>query len=114
VSCSNPTVTYIGETGNLPERIDAHNSGYGSHQTQSRYLRPWAVLAYVVGFGGNVKMRKAFKSQWKNLKQYEEQSKSRQLHPEEVVDLGRRVIATRKMQDNDECLRLVKAGTVVS
>jgi predicted GIY-YIG superfamily endonuclease len=110
VSCRNPMVTYIGETGNLPERIDAHNSGYGSHQTQSHYLRPWAILAYVVGFGHSIKKRKAFEGQWKNRKRNEEEEKLRRLQPEEIIHLATCVISDRKCHDPHEDLRLVIAG----
>jgi len=41
---------YIGSTKQLPKRLSQHNSGWGSRQTSSPLLRPWALLAYVAGF----------------------------------------------------------------
>jgi predicted GIY-YIG superfamily endonuclease len=113
VSCRDTSVTYIGETSNLPARIDAHNSGHGSHQTHSEYLRPWAVLAYVVGFEGSVAKRKAFESQWKNLRVSTTEARGR-LCAVDVAELAKHVIAYRKTQDPNEDLRYVRTGTVSS
>jgi hypothetical protein len=113
VSCQDTSVTYIGETSNLPARIDAHNSGHGSHQTQSEYLRPWGVLAYVVGFEGNVAKRKAFESQWKNVRITTTAARGR-LSAVDVAELAKQVISMRKIDDPDEDLRYVRTGTVAA
>ena len=53
VSSQDATATYIGQTGNLPECLHQHNSGYGSNQTQSHLLQPWILFGYIVSFGGS-------------------------------------------------------------
>jgi len=92
VSCKNTSVTYIGETHDLSHRIDCHNSGIGSDQTQSVALRPWAVLAFVVGFDGDRNKRKAFESQWKAAREHEMARLHRALEADEVANLALQVI----------------------
>ena len=57
--------TYIGQTICIRTRIQQHNSGYGSSSTQPSYLRPFAILAYICGFGGRRTLREHVEYQWK-------------------------------------------------
>ena len=57
--------TYIGQTICIRTRIQQHNSGYGSTSTQPTYLRPFAILAYICGFGGRKTLREHVEYQWK-------------------------------------------------
>ena len=55
---------YIGETVNIVNRLRQHNSGIGAKQTRDLRYRPWALLAYVTGFAGDVEARKHFEKRW--------------------------------------------------
>jgi predicted GIY-YIG superfamily endonuclease len=112
VSCQNTDVTYIGETGFLPKRIDYHNSGYGAEQTASANLRPWAILAYVVGFEGNIKKRKEFEKEWEYERDSEIQRLNRRLLPDEIANLALKQMLRRKQTFPNEDLRFVRAGIV--
>jgi predicted GIY-YIG superfamily endonuclease len=65
VSLKDRCTTYIGQTKRLVQRLRKHNSGYGSEGTSDYRLWPWALLAYVTGFDGNVRAMLAFERQWK-------------------------------------------------
>lgn len=43
-SQSIPSQTYIGSTGDLKERLAAHNSGKSTHTNN---FKPWQLIAYV-------------------------------------------------------------------
>ena len=61
-----PHYTYIGTTINLRDRLNAHNSGYGSSSTEPLFLRPFALLAYISGFnGGRRDLRFWLENKWK-------------------------------------------------
>jgi len=65
ISLKSPTTVqglYIGSTKHLPKRLSQHNSGWGSRQTSSPLLRPWALLAYVAGFDTNYEKMRAFET----------------------------------------------------
>ena len=109
-SLKDQTVTYIGETNDLAQRLKRHNSGYGSKQTSSHIHRPWALLAYVVGFSGSVSSRKAFESQWKTARL----SHTNGLNADETANLAKQVISNRKRENSNEELRFVRTGTIYS
>ena len=46
------TFIYIGTTNCLKTRLRTHNSGHGALATEPSYLRSYALLAYICGFGG--------------------------------------------------------------
>ena len=112
ISCRNKAVTYIGQMQNLLERLDQHNSRYGSIQTAPVELQPWGLLAYVVGFDTDKRMRLAFEHQWKNVRENERLRQRRNLTPGEIAALAEKVIAMRKVHDKSESLRLVYAANV--
>lgn len=57
---------YIGTTNCIRSRLLAHNSGYGSTSTEPAYLRPYALFAYICGFGGGrADLRYYIENKWK-------------------------------------------------
>lgn len=64
VSTRDTNMMYIGETNNIRRRLTQHNSGDGSCITRQRFLQPWAVYAFVVGFRTR-RERQMFESIWK-------------------------------------------------
>ena len=63
--------TYIGTKKCITNRIMAHNCGRGATETTPTYLRPFALLAYIWGFGEtedencDSKLHFAFERKWK-------------------------------------------------
>lgn len=68
VSMKTRTDNYIGETEDLARRLRSHNSGHGSQGSTSVNLRPWSVVAFVMGFDGKRWPRRHFERQWKELR----------------------------------------------
>jgi predicted GIY-YIG superfamily endonuclease len=64
VSTKNTSYMYIGETKNLRNRLHQHNTGNGAIPTQHRFLQPWAVFCYVMGFKDRQE-RTRFEARWK-------------------------------------------------
>ena len=57
---------YIGTTNCIRSRLKAHNCGHGSTSTEPTYLRPYALFAYICGFGGGRKdLRYHIEKTWK-------------------------------------------------
>jgi predicted GIY-YIG superfamily endonuclease len=104
VSLQNRDVTYIGQTNNLSRRIDQHNTRSGSIQTSSAVLQPWALVAYVSGFGNNKMKRLEFEKQW----QAKVHRLGSTLSTNEIVDLGNSIIVDRKEICPDEDLRFIR------
>lgn len=65
LSIRDKTFTYIGMTGNIIRRLRQHNSGVGSSSTEPLHLRPYAVLAYICGFGKNRERMFSMERKWK-------------------------------------------------
>jgi predicted GIY-YIG superfamily endonuclease len=107
VSLRNSKTTYIGQTKKLVQRLKEHNSGYGSQGTSDPHLRPWALLAYVTGFDGNVTSMLAFERQWKVRRDNYQVTA-----PMQIADLGRSLIASWQ-ETNPEAadLRYIATGT---
>ena len=106
VSVTHPDVTYIGETSNLCAHINQHNSRSGSLKTSSEELQPWALVAYVAGFGGDVSKRRSFETVW----QHKLARLGRNLDLTSKADLAADVIAERRRTFSAETLRYVKIG----
>jgi predicted GIY-YIG superfamily endonuclease len=108
VSLKNRGVTYIGQTKRLVQRIKEHNSGYGSQGTSDYRLRPWALLAYVSGFDGNVGAMLAFERQWKATRDH-----YRLTDPMQIADVGRSLIGTWQESNRGGTeLRYIATGTI--
>ena len=59
--------TYIGTTNCIRLRLKQQNSGNGSVDTAPSYLRPFALFAYVCGFGGRRRdLRYYIENKWKD------------------------------------------------
>jgi predicted GIY-YIG superfamily endonuclease len=66
VSMKHPSYTYIGTTNCIRTRIQMHNCGNGAIETAPAYLRPFALFAYVCGFGGTRRdLRYYIERKWK-------------------------------------------------
>lgn len=66
VSLQDKKSLYIGQTTNLVRRLRDHNRGAGAKATAEPLLRPWALLAYVTGFGKDTRARQRFEGAWKH------------------------------------------------
>ena len=62
ISITTPEANYIGETICLKKWLKQHNSGYGSNFTYEH--RPYAVFAFICGFGRNKNLMKHVEYQW--------------------------------------------------
>jgi predicted GIY-YIG superfamily endonuclease len=108
VSLKDRRTTYIGQTKRLVQRLQEHNSGYGSQGTSDYRLRPWALLAYVTGFDGCVSTMLAFEGQWKDRR-----DNLRIVDPMQVADLARSLIAIwRQSNPTGADLRYIATGTI--
>ena len=58
---------YIGMTQNMYRRLKQHNSGYGAIESCDPRKRPWALIGYIAGFGGDRKLMRAVESCWQGL-----------------------------------------------
>ena len=67
VSLRQRNFTYIGTTNCIRLRLQQHNSGNGAVDTAPVYLRPFALFAYVCGFGGGRRdLRYHIENKWKD------------------------------------------------
>ena len=57
--------TYIGTSNCIRTRIVEHNSGYGSRSTEDYRLRPFAMMAYICGFGCDRPLMYSIEAKWK-------------------------------------------------
>jgi len=97
ISIPRPSISYIGQTQDLHQRINQHNRGWTQHWTNSITLRPWACMAYVVGFASK-RHRLHFESLWQNLVQtsYPNQSAA----PTQVLSVGELAVSKYHEQYN--------------
>ena len=76
LSLRHQNFTYIGTTKCIRNRIMAHNCGCGAAETTPIYLRPFALLAYICGFGEteddncDSKLRFAIERKWKEKRDW--------------------------------------------
>lgn len=104
VSTRIPFYFYIGETGDLSNRLRTHNSGNGPAVTAKPVLIPWALIGYVTGFPDRTS-RRQFEAIWK--------ASAKGRHRLRATDTGLLTIAVdlifrRQMVH----LRVVKCGSV--
>ena len=91
------SVHYIGECVNLIRRLDVHKRRAGPSATADPDLQPWALLAFVSGFGENSKSeRMCFERLWqayrKRDKLYRREHNMAPLTANAVGDLGERLV----------------------
>jgi len=104
--------TYIGETNDLLTRLRQHNSGWGSLQTASTQLRPWALLSYVCGFDGSKVHMQRFEREWQQKRDFNFRVR-RRLCPSQIADLARSVMGEWAVHDHLSHLdlRYMQTGT---
>lgn len=104
--------TYIGSSENVQRRFAEHNRGFGSNQTAPPSLRPWALLAYVVGFDGDKQKYSTFENNWIWRKEQLFSNPSIRPTVESILELATQII--QEYQEKDPCtsLRLIKCGTL--
>lgn len=101
-------VTYVGYTSNMRRRYDEHNSkAGGSASTRRLNLKPWGLLAYVVGFYSKHDAM-VFEAKWKI------QIEAEQHHGCMVSTMVREYIAEQiiSLWSHPTELRLVLCGEV--
>jgi len=112
VSIKDLNFTYIGSCQNIGIRLSQHNSGYGSMQTSSPTLRPWALLAYVTGFDGNSHAYTSFENRWISAKERLLRSTTQHASVEAIVNLAKTLIATQQQATPQSQLRFVDCGSI--
>jgi hypothetical protein len=90
-------VHYLGECKNMVVRLEQHRRGAGPTATADPGLKPWALLAYVSGFGEDAKRERMwFERLWqayrKREKLYRRQHNMAPLTAEDVAALGERLV----------------------
>jgi predicted GIY-YIG superfamily endonuclease len=110
VSLQNRETTYIGQTMSLVNRLNQHNKGTGSLQTEDAMLRPWSLLAFVCGFDHNKDLMRRFERDWQRRRQNLLQRNSIS-SPEQTADVARCVMVEWRAQGIEADLRYVLAGT---
>ena len=102
-------------------RLRQHNEGNGSFGTQIEALRPWALMAYVVGFLSKEE-RLSFESRWKLTAI---RSNTNIASAEQVFLSGKRLLQSWKDREADDGetertvirsnhLRLIRCGYVIT
>ena len=71
-------------------------------------LRPWAVMAYVIGFGPSTQKRKSFEAQWKSARERHGSG----LNAKGTAELALKVIYQRHIDDPIEDLRYISTGDI--
>ena len=121
ISLRDQSTAYFGQTKNLRRRLKEHNSGFGSKQTTSSSLRPWALMAFVCGFGGCRHAHQHFETLWRKERIMFRQNNGRAPTLDQLADLAKVVMLQFQNTDNN-CflisqsfppldLRFVKCGT---
>jgi len=71
VSARDSGAMYIGQTFNIQRRLKEHNSGIGSRESCDPKKRPWALFAYITGFGLQRALMRKVELRWQNRVQQE-------------------------------------------
>ena len=110
VSVQDPSYTYVGQTINLRKRLNQHNSfAGGTSSTNRQHLKPWALLAYVVGFESRDTCR-AFEREWQCSIENEKISNIN-ITAIDRIQLAERTISHEWAQ-YEETLRLIVCGSI--
>jgi hypothetical protein len=75
--------TYIGQTKNISQRLDAHNRGHGAIDTAPIERRPYALAGLISSVGLDASVRMRLEQHWRVLR---EQSSTDS--PYRIVKLG--------------------------
>jgi hypothetical protein len=112
VSTKMPSCIYIGSTKCLIKRWRQHNSGYGSKQTQSIKFRPWAILAFIVGFDGDAACYLQVEDRWLALKEDHMRAQNVIKSVETIQNIGKDIVDTHNRNNQNRKLTFVSCGTV--
>lgn len=112
VSTKMPSCVYIGSTKCLIKRWRQHNSGYGSKQTQSIKFRPWAILAFIIGFDGDSASYLHVEDRWLALKEDHMRAPGVIKSVETIQHIGKDVVETYNRNNPNKKLTFVSCGTV--
>jgi predicted GIY-YIG superfamily endonuclease len=112
VSTRDMSTIYIGSTKNLPKRWRQHNSGFGAKQTRAIRLRPWAILAYIVGFDGRETLYREVENRWIAEKQDMIADHNVNVTVQTIHNKGKDIVQMYN-NNNAACkLRFVSCGTI--
>lgn len=110
ISTRDINVMYIGETKNIRHRLTQHNSGDGgSAVTKQRFLQPWAVYAFVIGFTSK-RNRQTFESIWK-LRARSRGRRQQPLDAEALLHIGHEM-AEEWNRTRRTFLRVIRCGHI--
>jgi hypothetical protein len=87
VSIKDTASIYIGQTNDLSNRINSHNSGTGAIESAPEEKRPWGIYAYIAGFGGDRSLMRQVEARWQNIVHTVKPN-----CPKDAVALGQRMI----------------------
>ena len=111
VSTRHLNFVYIGSTYDLVQRRDKHNMGFAATQTAPTWLRPWAVLAYVVGFDGSKPKFVMFECKWIRRKD-ELGENGQRATVRAIMNAGQDLVQEHNRLFPGDNLRFVNCGTV--
>ena len=112
VSLKNYRLTYIGQTKrSLAKRITEHNSGIGAYSTREHTVRPWGLLAFVVGFDADSHCLRLFETMWEERRHYLFIQHGGDITTNQIVSEGKSLLSNQTFITFD--LRMVVKGTIV-
>lgn len=104
--------TYIGSTKQLAKRLNQHNSNWGSQQTSSLLLRPWALLTYVAGFDKDYGKMKAFENEWISRRNKVIANPNLALTVKGTITLGKDLLHDWHDREPSLSLRMIECGSI--
>jgi hypothetical protein len=112
VSLKDLSVTYIGSTKNIAMRFNRHNSGIASQQTNDARYKPWGLLAYITGFGGDHQQYNNLENEWIAATNRQHRNRRTLLTVQGIVSLGKELVADYNKNHPTQELRFVDCGTI--
>ena len=112
VSTRELSTIYLGSTFDLKKRWERHNKGFGAKQTSPIHLRPWAILAYIVGFDGNRAQFELVENLWIAAKERMRRDHSTRLSVQAILNKGKDIVADYNRHNPLCLLRFVSCGTI--
>ena len=100
---------YIGQTKDIRKRLNDHNSGRGSKETNNERLSPWALFGYLYGFGTEDN-RVNFEQRWKYLVR-QATGRFDSLSASGVLDIGRELATSKnRYRSLQQQIRVQRCG----
>ena len=103
---------HIGSTKHLSKRLNQHDTNWGSRQTASSLLRPWALIAYVAGFDCDYSKMRAFENEWISKKNTMLANPNMSLTVQSTITIAKDLLRDWQASYPDLTLRLVECGSV--